>query len=179
MKVAESSWLMCVVIISFQLVDILCSNNVANEQCSPLSNLEEWEHRENLIEDLAMESDVRAHTTALLGNLLEPYDATPFWYNLVQAISLASGITPTTEAIMHDLVTSSFQSEHLNSSIKTVLSFIKCNKNKTQTSDDVTTKQLEADLDDVEAGVADLSSDVRSSSWDQEQEAPGNALLGE
>lgn len=212
MKVAGSSWrvgwpaclFLCALIVVSNLLSVIAAKNPSQPQCLSLDVLrktpQQWDLQENLIEELAEVSDEVGGISGLLDNLLKPYDATPFWYNLIQAISLASDITPTTKALMHDLVTSSFKSDNLNTSLKNVLTFIKCtdgsdkkskevndpnedslgDKTAVQTGRDEDGPLMEQFADGAAAGIsADEVAESWSFTWDQEQEVPGNSLLGE
>ena len=131
MKVAGSSWgggLLPPLFI-YLFISIVTS---INPQCMPPDRVEEYSSSNNLIDELVQVSDKKTEVSKPVDELLEPYDATPFWYNLIQAISLASGITPTTEVVMHQLVTSSFYSSELSGAIRKVLSVIKCGQNMTE-----------------------------------------------
>jgi len=109
------------------LFDNLCSNDKL--EILDANSLDDSKLLDELVD---VSSSKATEVTPGMKDLLEPYDATPFWYNLVQAVVMASGINPNTQIAMHDLATTSFYSTALNDSIRKVLSFIKCNENTTQ-----------------------------------------------
>ncbi|KAF2357535.1 hypothetical protein FHG87_011707 [Trinorchestia longiramus] len=137
MKVAGSSWSHFGLksLLFFQLILSLSVSVTSESSCPSYKESEEWTHSHNLIDELAITSQTSGNVLNFMSDLTKNYDATPFWYNLIQAIALASGIRTTSEAVVHDLATTSFHGENLNSSLKEVLVAMKCSKNSVNTID--------------------------------------------
>ncbi|XP_018022744.1 uncharacterized protein LOC108678788 [Hyalella azteca] len=191
MKVAGSSWVLVGLYLFLTLVVcVSLSNSKLRENSCASLRKNDWAHGKNLIEELAIASQEPGKILNWMSSdLTENYDATPFWYNLIQAIALASGITPTTNSNVHDLVTSSFSGDNLNSSLKDVLVAMECSDNFATGVEEgvITDFEVEKEQQNVNLATASLnfgdavpSSPADTSKLEElgtrEQEVLGNSL---